>query len=265
MNLTNQSRGQSIALLRRRLLAGGVDAEELRLLADDPRKGVRDLLRRMERIAEGERREDERLRTLSRHESALWARGVVHIAGVDEAGAGPLAGPVVAAAVILKPGARLRGVDDSKKLSAKARERLEKVIRAEAVAVALGQCSAIEIDENNIFQAGRLAMQRAVMGLRTAPDYLLVDARVVPDVQAPQRAIVHGDAHSMSIAAASIIAKVERDRQLEALAARYPGYGFERHRGYGTAHHLKALRELGPCPEHRQSFAPVREAALRRN
>ena len=191
-------------------------------------------------------------------ESSLWARGLAHVAGVDEAGAGPLAGPVVAAAVILPVGLIVPGVTDSKLLTHARRLQLCAQIQAEAIAWSLGLCTVDEIDALNILRASRRAMSRAVWALPQAPQHLLVDARQVPGVSMPQTPLVHGDSRSQCIAAASIVAKVSRDALMAAAALRYPAYGFERHRGYGTARHLTALREHGPCVLHRRSFAPVR-------
>jgi len=181
--------------------------------------------------------------------------------GVDEAGRGPLAGPVVAAAVILDPARPIAGLADSKKLSAARREKLAVEIRAKALVWAVAEAGVAEIDAVNILQATLLAMQRAVAGLQVSPTEVLVDGNRCPVLAYPCRAIIGGDATVAEISAASILAKTVRDAGLLALHARYPLYGFDRHKGYGTAAHLAALREHGPCPEHRMSFAPVREAA----
>jgi ribonuclease HII len=212
-------------------------------------------------IRSPDRKETARLVKMLAHERPIWKRGVVRIAGVDEVGVGPLAGPVVAGAVILEPHAVIPGVDDSKKLSPRRREELARAIRERAIAIAIGMATVEEIDVLNILQASRLAMQRAVLALRPPAEHLLVDARSVPGVDVPQAGIIHGDALSQSIAAASIVAKVYRDDLMAELATLYPGYGFELHSGYPTPAHLKALRYLGPCAIHRRSFAPVREAA----
>jgi len=198
-----------------------------------------------------------RLSDLQRLERELARRGYLLVAGVDEVGRGCLAGPVVAAAVILPPDCVLPGLDDSKRLDAEAREKLEPEVRRRAVAVGVGHVEAAEIDERNILRASLRAMLQAVEALCPAPEVLLVDAVRVPGVRLPQLSVVHGDALCASIAAASIVAKVHRDRLLGDLARRYPVYGFERHKGYGTAEHWEALRQYGPCPEHRLSFEGV--------
>ena len=184
------------------------------------------------------------------------------IAGVDEAGRGPLAGPVVAAAVILDDLAPIKGLKDSKQLSARARERLYDEIRAKALCCCIAQASVEEIDALNILQATLLAMRRAVEGLRLRPHQVLVDGNQLPLLPMPALAIVKGDAKVEAISAASIVAKVYRDRLCLELHARHPQYGFDGHKGYPTPAHLSALREYGVCPQHRRSFAPVR-AALR--
>lgn len=179
------------------------------------------------------------------------------VAGVDEAGRGPLAGPVIAAAVILDARNPIKGLADSKKLSALQRERLFDLICARALCCAVGSASVQEIDEINILQATMLAMRRAVKGLRLMPSKVLIDGNRIPVLTVRAEAIVGGDALVPEISAASIIAKVHRDRWCAQLDAQYPDYGFASHKGYGTAQHLAALRRLGACPEHRRSFAPV--------
>lgn len=181
------------------------------------------------------------------------------ICGVDEAGRGPLAGPVVAAAVILDPARPITGLADSKKLSAARREKLAGEIRANALAWCVAEASVEEIDSLNILQATLLAMQRAVAGLTLTPSEVLIDGNRCPRLSLPTRAIVGGDASVAEISAASILAKTVRDAGLLALHAQFPEYGFDRHKGYGTAAHLAALRRFGPTPVHRRSFAPVRE------
>lgn len=184
------------------------------------------------------------------------------VAGVDEAGRGPLAGPVAAAAVVLPAAFSCPELDDSKKLSARKRELLyERLTGDSGVRWSLAFAEAGEIDELNILRATHAAMARAVEGLAVAVDHCLVDGLAVPDFPWPHDGVVKGDGKSLSIAAASIIAKVARDRRMLEYAGSYPGYGFEKHKGYGTRVHLEALRELGPCPIHRRSFAPVAAAA----
>jgi ribonuclease HII len=207
------------------------------------------------------RSEGQRLRHMLRFEKELWARGVVHIAGVDEAGAGPCAGPVVAGAAILPHGYKLRGLDDSKKILDEAqRDRLAASVKSDAVAWAVGWASVEEIDTINILQASLLAMRRAVEGLSVMPDFLLVDARTIPQVVQPQRGIIKGDALSLSIAAGAILAKTTRDAYMRELDTVHPGYGFAAHKGYITPVHLEALGRLGVLPCHRRSFAPVQRA-----
>ena len=183
------------------------------------------------------------------------------VAGVDEAGRGPLAGPVVATAVILDDLQPIRGLADSKVLSPRKRERLFDEIRARALCCSIASASAAEIDSLNILQATLLAMQRAVAGLRLRPHRVVVDGNRVPVLAMPVAAVVKGDAKVAAISAASILAKVHRDRLCAELHDRHPAYGFAAHKGYATAEHLAALRQHGPCGEHRQSFAPVRAAA----
>jgi ribonuclease HII len=195
---------------------------------------------------------------LGRRENELRAQGFELVAGVDEAGAGPLAGPLVAAAVILRAGARLPGVNDSKQLTAPQREQWAGAIREQAVAWAVEAISAAEIDRIGPFQAAIVAMTRAVLALSPPPDFVLSDARRLPDIRLPQQAIVRGDAQHLAIAAASILAKTERDQCMRELDGVYPEYGFARHKGYGTSEHLEALLRHGPCPEHRRRYAPVR-------
>jgi len=181
------------------------------------------------------------------------------IAGVDEAGRGPLAGPVLAAAVILDDRQPIQGLADSKKLSAKRREALFDEIRAKALCCSIAQSSVEEIDTLNILQATLLAMRRAVMGLRLPPKLVLVDGNRLPVLEMRAEAIVKGDATVPSISAASILAKVSRDRWCANYHQLFPQYGFDQHKGYGTADHLAALRQHGPCPEHRRTFRPVTE------
>ena len=197
-----------------------------------------------------------RLRCTLRYEKKAWDEGAVRVAGVDEVGRGSLFGCVVAAAVILDPAYRVRGLRDSKLLEPERREVLAVRIREHAIAWAVAAVDAARIDQINIYQASRVAMRDAVLQLAITPDHLLIDALKI-DCDLPQNAIIHGDALSASIAAASILAKVERDRMMREWDAVFPAYGLASHKGYSTPKHLAALRELGPTPLHRQSFAPV--------
>jgi ribonuclease HII len=241
---------------RARPLPASLEAE----LRADPRPGAKAILDAVAKRRREHRSDGQRLRKMLRFEQALWSTGIVHVAGIDEAGMGPLAGPVYAAAVVFLPGSRLADVDDSKKLDAGERERLAIEIKATAFAWAVGIATAQEIDTLNIYWAGLLAMQRAVEGLSVVPQHLLIDARALKDVAIPQERIVKGDARSLSIAAASILAKTSRDAKMCELDARYPGYGFAKHKGYPVKEHVAALARLGACEEHRRSFGPVRVA-----
>jgi len=230
-------------------------------LENDPRNGARQLASLIRKRRLRNRREGQRLHHLLRFELELWEQGLHLIAGVDEAGMAPLAGPVVAAAVILSRNYKLRGLDDSKKINdMQRREELAAQIKQDAVCWSAGRAEVEEIDTINIYHAGLLAMRRAVEGLCTQPEYLLVDARTIPYCTCPQRGIIHGDALSASIAAASIIAKTTRDRHMLEMDSIYAGYGFASHKGYPTLEHLQILKDRGPLPIHRRSFTPVRQA-----
>ncbi|MEE9235363.1 MAG: ribonuclease HII [Candidatus Acidoferrales bacterium] len=197
-------------------------------------------------------------RCTRRYERQAWQHGFTRVAGVDEVGRGALFGPVVAGAVILDPGKRIPGLNDSKQLRAARRRELEGKIRERALAWAVAEVLPERIDAWNIYQASRQAMQQALAKLAPAADYVLSDALRL-ELNVPCRTIIHGDAVSVSVAAASILAKVYRDALLEALDQQFPGYGLARHKGYATREHLERLQELGPTPWHRRSFAPVRE------
>ncbi|HEX7489827.1 MAG TPA: ribonuclease HII [Anaeromyxobacteraceae bacterium] len=255
-------RQMSVSELRARYVEGGrplpAGCEEA--LRNDVRAGARAVYEAVERRRRDNRAEGQRLRHLLRYETPLWEKGLTRVAGVDEAGMAPLAGPVVAAAVILPLDFRPRGIDDSKQVERADRERLAVEIKAVAVAWAVGLASVEEIDALNIYHAGLLALRRAVEGLAVRPEHLLIDARRLKEVAIPQQGIVHGDALSLTIAAASIIAKTTRDAMMAAWDLEHPGYGFARHKGYPTAEHFAALEKLGACPLHRRSFAPVRQA-----
>jgi ribonuclease HII len=251
-----------LATLRERHLARGrsLPAEVEAALRADPRSGARALVEAIERRRRRNRADGQHVRLLLRYETTLWSQGLTRIGGVDEAGMSPLAGPVAAAAVILPAGARLPGVDDSKKLDAAERERLVPIIKRAALAWAVAFAEVEEIDSLNIYWAGILAMRRAIEGLAPAPEYLLIDGRKLDDLTCPQQRIYGGDAKSVSIAAASILAKTARDSRMVALDHEFPGYGFARHKGYPVKSHVAALSRLGACPIHRRSFEPVRLA-----
>lgn len=223
-----------------------------RLYAGDARAGVQNLIERYRRRKEALKKERTRLAGMMIYEKKYREYG--RLCGIDEAGRGPLAGPVVAGAVILPENCEILGINDSKKLTAKKREVLYDEIMEKAVAVSTGIVSPQRIDEINILQATYEAMREAVAGLGTEPDLLLNDAVTIPEVIIPQVPIVKGDAKSVSIAAASIIAKVTRDRIMVEYENRFPGYGFASNKGYGSTEHIEALRRLGPTPIHRNSF-----------
>ena len=249
-------RRRSLAELRERLSGGkGLPRGVLFELEGDDRAGAQALVKAVKAMQSANRAEGQRLKHMLRYEAELYAQGTTLIAGVDEAGMAPLAGPVTAAACILPKGYKLKGLDDSKKiLDEEKREQLARAVKADAVCFAVGWASVEEIDSLNIYHAGLLAMRRAVEGLKITPEYCLVDARKIPQLT------MHGDALSLSIAAASVIAKTTRDRYMFELDQKHPGYGFAAHKGYPTPEHQEALERLGALLIHRRSFAPVRRA-----
>jgi len=233
----------------------------LEALETDSRQGAHQLAKRIRGRYRSNRSEGQRLHNLLRFEIELWADGFGLVAGVDEAGMAPLAGPVVAGAVVLPQHYKLRGLNDSKKiLDPEKRDELAAQIKQDALCWSVGIAEVEEIDTINIYHAGLLAMQRAVHGLTTEPNFILVDARKIPNCTIPQRGIIRGDALSASIAAASIIAKTTRDAHMLDLDRIYAGYGLASHKGYPTPEHCRALKTLGALPIHRRSFARVREA-----
>jgi len=233
----------------------------LEALEVDKRQGAHQLAKRIRGRYKENRSEGQRLHFLLRFEIELWSQGYGMIAGVDEAGMAPLAGPVVAGAVILPQNYKLRGLNDSKKiLDPEKRDELAQQIKEDAICWSAGFAEVEEIDKINIYHAGLLAMQRAVQGLSLQPDFILVDARRIPNCQTPQRGIIRGDALSASIAAASIIAKTTRDAHMLELDQIYSGYGLASHKGYPTPEHCRTLKDLGALPIHRRSFARVRQA-----
>jgi ribonuclease HII len=215
------------------------------------------------KTASGRRRaENRRLQRLMELEQACWDRGQSLIAGVDEVGRGPLAGPVLAAAVVLPAGVAIRGIDDSKKLTAERRSELYEEIRARAIAIGVAGASAREVDRINILRASHLAMRRAVARLGCTPEHIFVDGLPVPEFGPAHTAVVDGDAKVHCIACASVVAKVVRDRLMQLLSARYPGYGWATNAGYGTAEHRGAIVALGLTPHHRRSFEPNSQLTL---
>jgi ribonuclease HII len=230
-------------------------------LESDNRQGAHHLAKLIQKRWRKNRAEGQRLHNLLRFEIDLWAQGFDMIAGVDEAGMAPLAGPVVAGAVILPRNYKLKRLNDSKQiLDVAVRDELAQQIKADAVVWSVGIAEVEEIDTLNIYHAGLLAMRRAVEGLTSQPDFILVDARRIPHCSPPQRGIIKGDTLSASIAAASIIAKTTRDAIMTELDSILPGYNFATHKGYPTPEHCRCLKELGATPIHRRSFARVREA-----
>jgi ribonuclease HII len=263
MPTVNDLLGKSIPELREMFLdrRRAVPKGLLEALEVDTRQGAHQLAKRIRSRYRSNRSEGQRLHTLLRFEIDLWAQGYKLIAGVDEAGMAPLAGPVVAGAVILPQNYKLRGLNDSKKiLDHEMREEMAVQIKRDAVCWAVGFAEVEEIDQINIYHAGLLAMRRAVEGLTCLPDFVLVDARKIPHCPSPQRGIIRGDTLSASIAAASIIAKTTRDAHMLELDALYSGYGLASHKGYPTPEHCRLLKELGALPIHRRSFGRVREA-----
>jgi ribonuclease HII len=231
----------------------------LRKLQRDPRTGAQRLYKMLARRYNEQKKERNRLDAMLHFERLLWKAGIQRIAGVDEVGIGPLAGPVVAAAVVFPPGTGIEGIDDSKALNEETRERLDKEIREKASVFAIGVVEVEEIDRINIYHAGIRAMQLALASLAVPPQHILVDSRTVPGFTQPQNSFDKGDGINFSIASASIVAKVFRDRLMVELDSRYPGYGFASHKGYATPEHQHAIRELGPCLIHRRSFDYIRE------
>ncbi|MGO4887800.1 ribonuclease HII [Anaerobacillus sp. MEB173] len=232
--------------------------QKLKELSKDDRKGVQKLVKKWQRQREEQKELEKSFEKMSIYENALRKENKKIIAGIDEVGRGPLAGPVVAAAVILPDDFYLLGLNDSKKLTSKKRDEFYEYIIEHAFAVGIGIITAKEIDEINIYEATKKAMMTAILDLPIEPEHLLIDAMKLP-ISLPQTSIIKGDQNSVSIAASSVIAKVTRDRIMEKLGSRFPQYGFENHMGYGTAQHLNALSEYGVMNEHRRSFSPIKE------
>lgn len=224
----------------------------------DERKGVQKELEKWKKQRVQEKYRIDKFNEMNHYERKYRAQGFHFLAGVDEVGRGPLAGPVVCAAVILPEGFFLSGIDDSKKLTEKKREEFNEIIQKEAIAISISMIQPSVIDEINIYEATKKAMNSAIASLKVKPDFLLIDAMKL-DTPYPSESIIKGDAKSVSIAAASIIAKVARDRLMKELAIEYPQYGFHQNRGYGTKEHILAIEKHGITPHHRKSFAPIKE------
>lgn len=237
-----------------KLFADEVTIEFVGMIRTDTRKSVQRLVNRYDKLL----KEKKRVQDLYSYEYELQKQGIKYIAGVDEAGRGPLAGPVIAAAVILPLGCFIEKLNDSKKLSPVSREQVYKEVMDKAIAVNMSFIDEKIIDRINIYQASMNAMYNAIYGLSTRPEEVLIDAMPLDDLDIPHLSIVKGDAKSASIAAASIVAKVERDHLMDECDKEYPVYGFAKHKGYGTKEHIKALNEYGPCPLHRRSFEPIK-------
>lgn len=237
-----------------KLFADEVTIEFVGMIRTDTRKSVQRLVNRYDKLL----KEKKRVQDLYSYEYELQKQGIKYIAGVDEAGRGPLAGPVIAAAVILPLGCFIEKLNDSKKLSPVSREQVYKEVMDKAIAVNRSFIDEKIIDRINIYQASMNAMYNAIYGLSTRPEEVLIDAMPLDDLDIPHLSIVKGDAKSAAIAAASIVAKVERDHLMDEYDKEYPVYGFAKHKGYGTKEHIKALNEYGPCPLHRRSFEPIK-------
>ncbi|MDB8789687.1 ribonuclease HII [Romboutsia sp. 1001216sp1] len=226
----------------------------IEILKIDDRKSVQSLAVKMAKKLDAIRREEERLEKINEFENEGYEKGYIYIGGIDEAGRGPLAGPVVASVVVFKQGTKIEGINDSKKLSEAKREELFDIIKEEALDYGIGIVNNEEIDKFNILNATYMAMKKALNCLKKSPDYLLIDAATIPGVDIVQNPIIKGDSKSISIAAASILAKVTRDNLMYQYDEMYPEYGFKGHKGYGTKEHYEAIEKHGITPIHRKSF-----------
>jgi ribonuclease HII len=256
---------QTIAEIEQQLTSINAESDPLfQKLVNDERKGVQHLIHKWHRRMEQERQLQEKFNEMNVYENKWRAQGYKMIAGVDEVGRGPLAGPVVAAAVILPSDFFLPGIDDSKKLSEKKRNEYDEIIRREALAVSVAMIESGEIDAINIYEATKKVMKAAIVSLTSNPEVLLIDAMKIESPFVVE-SIIKGDAKSVSIAAASIVAKVARDNLMVELSASYPEYGFQNNMGYGTKEHLQAIQTHGITPYHRKSFAPIKDMVLDNN
>jgi ribonuclease HII len=256
---------QTIAEIEQQLTNINAESDPLfQKLVNDERKGVQQLIHKWHKRMEQERQLQEKFIEMNVYEMKWRAQGYKMIAGVDEVGRGPLAGPVVAAAVILPSDFFLPGIDDSKKLSEKKRNEYDEIIRREALAISVAMIDAGEIDVINIYEATKKAMKAAIVSLSSNPEVLLIDAMKIESPFVVE-SIIKGDAKSVSIACASIVAKVARDNLMVELSAAYPEYGFQNNMGYGTKEHLQAIQTHGITPYHRKSFAPIKDMVLNNN
>lgn len=236
-----------------------VYAQVIEVLGNDPRGGAQKLVRHCQAQLDEWKREKERLGRMFSYERQVWAMGYRLVAGIDEVGRGPLAGPVVAAAVILPGEVILPGLEECRRLSGKRRQELYEELKEKALAIGVGMVHPNGIDEANVMMATYKAMVKAVQDLSISPDFLLIDSLHLPGVSQPQAPIAGGDGQSCSIAAASVVAKMVRDEHMIELDKIYPQYGFASHKGYGTLEHREALEKYGPCPVHRKSYGSVRD------
>lgn len=248
---------ETIAQIKEKLQSENINQQYLNRLKNDDRIGVRKLVKQYEKQQEQLKIEREKFEKMTEIEYRLYEKNYKLIAGIDEVGRGPLAGPVVAAAVILPRDFELIGLNDSKQLNEDKRNKFYEIICEQALDIGIGISGNDEIDEINIFEATKLAMKRAVLDLNKAPSYLLIDAVQLNDLPIEQQSIIKGDSKSISIAAASIVAKVTRDSMMKKLHEQYPMFHFISNMGYGTKEHLEALKQFGPSPVHRKSFKPV--------
>ncbi|RKQ37467.1 ribonuclease HII [Oceanobacillus halophilus] len=253
---------QSISVLKQLFTNGDINDEMMNELKHDERKGVQQLIKSYERQQQKEHILEMKFKEMCQYEQRAFDNGKQFIAGIDEAGRGPLAGPVVAAAVILPSDFKLLGLNDSKQLNEERRENYFSIIKEKAISYGIAIIDSQKIDEINIFEATKLAMRQAIETLETHPDHLLIDAVNLTDLPCSSESIIKGDARSISIAAASILAKVTRDRLMKEIHIEYPEYDFASNMGYGTKHHIEKLAEFGVTPYHRKTFAPVRNIVL---
>ena len=249
---------QNLSVGQIKELVENIEFEEyekyIKTLEEDSRKSVKDIAKRLKKKIEAHEKEKLRLETINEYENDGYYRGYLSIGGIDEAGRGPLAGPVVASVVVFKPNTKIEHINDSKKLSEAKREELFDIIKETAIDYGIGIVDNNDIDEINILNATYKAMKKALDCLKEEPEYLLIDAATIPGINIDQKPIIKGDSKSISIAAASILAKVTRDNLMYHYDEMYPGYGFKSHKGYGTKEHYEAIEKLGITPIHRKSF-----------